>query len=198
MAADSDLASQKARVVAADDVVDERTAQLAEFQEAWKRRVALADDEEATELLELAKEFGEIARLLRNLRSDVAALATDIDRREAWARQREEAKRRGEEARLLDTAFTDGEILGALKALLRKSSVGAAWAGDVARKLGAVPTQSDRVRAGQALSRLARKGVVVQLIPRKRRDRIAHLWSLPGCELSEFVLSEHYVEGGDS
>jgi hypothetical protein len=183
-------------VAAVDERIDANTLRLADVQEEWKRQVAEADDEEsAAELLEVAKELARIATLLRKLREDVAVYSADYERREAWERNRAEAKRRREEARLLDTAFTDAEVLGALKALLRKNSAGAVWAGDVARRLGALPTQSDRVRAGQALSRLARKGEVAHLVPRKHRDRRAHLWSLPDRRVSDWALQTHREVG---
>jgi hypothetical protein len=110
-----------------------------------------------------------------------------------YERRRQEKKQRKAEADLLNTRFTDKQVLAALKRALGKSSVGATGARTIAHSLaGHAPTQSDRIRAGLALSRLAEQGKVVKLVAGDNRS--PHVWSLPGRTIADWVYKTHHVD----
>jgi hypothetical protein len=168
--------------------VDAVTMEWADAQNAWEARVRAGDDDPAN-LLTVAAAIVDMQGKLRELREDIAR-ATEYER------VREGRKRRKAMAELLNTRFTDKQVLAALKRALGKSSVGATGARTIAHSLaGHAPTQSDRIRAGLALSRLAMQGKVIKLVAGD--DRTAHVWSLPGVTIADWIYRTHREEAAD-
>jgi hypothetical protein len=168
--------------------VDRQTTLLIEAQDVWDARVRAGDDDTEA-LMDTAAQIAWVRSELRSIRAGLAQLAEQ-------ERVREERKRRQVTAELLNTRFTDKQVLADLKRALKACSVGATGAGTIARSLAARPTQSDRIRVGLALSRLAAQGKVVRLVAGD--GRTAHVWSLPGVTVADWIYKTHHAEkGGD-
>ena len=171
------------------------TAELDRRRREWRERVEIADEGDADDLFEAARIITHAQDEIRSVRGDLPLMAERKEQAAAYEQRRAERKQVRELNALLNTRFTDAAVLRALRRVLRASTVGATNAGSVAREIGAVPTHSDRIRAGQALGRLARGGRVIRLVPRNDDGYgRAHLWSLPGIAASEFALRSHKLD----
>jgi hypothetical protein len=153
--------------------IDAATADLIRGQEAWRQSVDLVDPdtpaERVDQLMNLAAELTKVRDGLRWARGELAAVHQVTEARE----QRERAK---EEAAKLNTVFSDEVVLEALHRVLNESEFDDAYAGEVAAALGALPTHSDRIRAGKALRRLADAGKVKRI--EAKDSHHANRWSL--------------------
>jgi Mg2+/Co2+ transporter CorC len=155
--------------------LDGTMTDLVRGEEAWRRSVELIDADDPPEKLE---NLMSIAAGLVTVRDGIRELRADLARlyEEEAARERREWER--QEAAKLNTVFSDEVVLEALRRILDESEFSDVYAGEVAAALGALPTHSDRIRAGKALRRLADAGKV-RRIEAKDSHR-ANRWGLPG------------------